>query len=288
MTILSSPHQQIQFGPGLPTLLINDQLRVIDQSPHILDQLSVGNLDGLLDLARQGQNLGVDAVDILVCHPDLDEVDLLPRIVARLLAEIGCPISLDTRNPIALEAALQEIQPYKALVNSVTAEDTSLETLLPLVKKYHAAVVGMPIGHIHGLPKTAVERITEAQVILNACDGMEIPREDVVLDAVCLASAAEPGSFRETMLTLQAYHNELGVATILGIGNAGFGMPASTVIDLAYLISGISWGLDSALVNPTTQGLVETVQATDFLVGRDVAGKRYIQNFRKKKALISQ
>jgi 5-methyltetrahydrofolate--homocysteine methyltransferase len=222
-------------------------------------------------------------IDILVFHPDLDEVELLPRIAKLINQEIGCPISLDTRNLEALEAALIEIKPYRALINSVTAEKDLLETILPLAKKYDAAVVGMPIGDTYGLPKILSERLFEAQVIVNACEGIGIEREKIIMDGICLASSAEPESFQVTVESLKAFRDELDVTTILGIGNAGFGMPTPTVIDLAYLVAAIPWGLNSALVNPTTKGLVDTVRAIDFLVNNDIGGKRYINWYRKNK-----
>lgn len=209
---------------------------------------------------------------------------MLPAIVKAIRDEIGCPISLDSRNPQALEAALHEIQPAKALINSVTAERASLEALLPLAQKYGAAIVGMPIGEQHGLPKTVEGRLAEGRVILEAAEGIGIPHQNVVLDAICLASAAEPGSYQITLETLRAFHDQLNVTTILGIGNAEHGMPEPTVIDLAYLVSAIPWGLDAALINPATRGLVETVRATDFLCGGDPWGRRYIQDYRHRKA----
>jgi 5-methyltetrahydrofolate--homocysteine methyltransferase len=223
-------------------------------------------------------------VDILVNHQDLDEVVLLPRIAVAVHDEIGCPISLDSRNPQALEAALAALQPHKALINSVTAETGSLEALLPIAKKYGAAMVGMPIGHAHGLPKTVEGRLAEATVIVREAERHGVPREDIVMDAICLASAAEPNSMQVTLETLAALHRELGVATLLGIGNAGYGMPDPTRIDLAYLLAAIPWGLDAALVNPASIGLVESVRAVDFLSGRDPHGRNYIQLYRNKKA----
>jgi 5-methyltetrahydrofolate--homocysteine methyltransferase len=141
----------------------------------------------------------------------------------------------------------------------------------------------MPIGHVHGLPRTVEGRLAEAQIIVKAAEEQGIAREDVVIDAICLASSAEPGSMRVTLETLRALHEELGVATILGIGNAGFGMPDQTRIDLAYLIAAVPWGLDAALVDPATPGLVESVRAVDFLTGNDLYGMRYIERFRARK-----
>ena len=283
MTRLTSPKGELHIGPSYPTVLINDQLRIMDQSQEILEQLAVNNFDGILKLARLGQQVGTDMVDILLMHPDLDEVNLLPAVAHAVRDEIGCPIALDSRNPDALEAALQALQPDKVLINSVTAESASLESLLPLAKKYGAALVGMPLGEKYGLPKTVEGRVAEGRVILEAAQAIGIPREDVVLDAICLASSTEPGSFQVTLETLRAFHEQLGVATTLGIGNAGHGMPEQTVIDLAYLVAAVPWGLDSALVNPVTCGLVETVRAVDFLSERDAWGRRYIQNYRSKR-----
>jgi 5-methyltetrahydrofolate--homocysteine methyltransferase len=284
MTVLTSRLGTLEFGPGLPTLLINDQLRVLDQSPQVLAELREGKLGKLLDLARFGQQVGMDMVDILVNHPDLDEATLLPEIAVAVHDEVGCPISLDSRNAEALERALSALQPHKALINSVTAETDSLETLLPIAKQYGAAVVGMPIGHAHGLPKTVEGRLAEARAIVQTAERYGIPREEVVIDAICLASSAEPGSMRVTLETLRAVHRDLGVATILGIGNAGFGMPDQTRIDLAYLLAAVPWGLDAALVDPATVGLIESVRAIDFLTGSDAYGRRYIQHCRAKQA----
>lgn len=283
MTALTSRNGTLEFGPGLPTLLINDQLRVMDQSPEVLAELQEGRIDKLIDLARFGQQVGTDMVDILINHLDLDETDLLPKIALAVHEEIGCPISLDSRDPQALDAALSALQPHKALINSVTAETDSLETLLPLAAKHGAAVVGMPIGHLHGMPKTVEGRLAEARVILESAMAYGIPREDLVIDAICLASAAEPGSMQVTLETLSALHRELEVTTILGIGNAGFGMPDQTRVDLAYLLAAVPWGLDAALVDPATPGLVESVRAIDFLVALDPYGLRYIDHFRAKR-----
>ncbi len=274
---LTSPNGEVIIGKNHSTVLINDQLKIIDQSPEIFDQLLEMKFDGILAKARSGYAKGIDMVDILISHPELNEVELLPRIARLIIREIGCPISLDSRNPEALEAALTEIRPYRGLINSVTAERESLNVLLPIAKKYNAAVVGMPIGDTYGLPKILSERIFEAQVIIDACEGIGIDRESILMDGICLASSAEPESFQVTVESVKAFQNDLDVSTILGIANAGFGMPTPTVIDLAYLVAAIPWGLNSAIVNPATRGLIDTVRAIDFLVNNDIGGKRYIK-----------
>jgi 5-methyltetrahydrofolate--homocysteine methyltransferase len=279
-TKLTSSNGDLFIGKGLPTVLINDQLRIMDQDPMIFEQLQKKDVNRLLDIAKSGYVSGMDMVDILIFHQDLDEVELLPRIAWSIKKEVGCPMALDSRNVDALSAALEAISPDKALINSVSAEKEVLESILPVAKKYGAAMVGMPIGDTYGLPKTVEGRVFEANVIIEACEGFGIRKEDLVMDGVCLASSAEPETFEITLQTLMAFQNDLEVSTILGIGNAGFGMPDQTVIDLAYLIGAIPWGLNSAIVNPNTEGLVKTVRAMDFLMNTDVGGKRYINYWR--------
>jgi 5-methyltetrahydrofolate--homocysteine methyltransferase len=247
MTTLTSRNGVLEFGIGRPLCLINDQLRVYDQSPAILHELKHGRFDSLLALARLGRDRGTHMVGILIGHHELDEATLLPALARAVHDEIGWPISLDTRDPAALDEALAALHPYKAMINSVSAEANCLDRL----------------------PRTVDERVAEAEIILAACDYYGIPREDVVLDAICLASSAESGSMQVTVQTLRTFHERLGATTILGIGNAGFGMPDPTRIDLAYLIAAVLNGLDAALVNPTTPGLLAGAQAINFLCGRD-------------------
>jgi 5-methyltetrahydrofolate--homocysteine methyltransferase len=282
MTTLTAPNGAVHFGADRPTLLINDQLRVMDQSPRVLEELHQGRFDTLLELARRGRAAGMQAADLLLVHHELDEVELLPRLAVQVLAETGCPVSLDTRNPAALEAALAALRPYKALLNSVSAEPEVMESLLPIAARYGAAVVGIPIGEGYGIPETVEGRLAGVQVILAAAAACGIPRQDVVIDAICLASAVAGDSLRVTLETLREV-NAMGLTTILGIGNAGHGMPTQTVIDLAYLIAAIPWGLHAALVDPATAGLQATVLAADFLTNRDPYGARYIAHYRAQR-----
>jgi len=288
MTVLTSRNGMLEIGPGAPTVLINDAFVIEENQPDLLQGVKVGCFDQVLALADLGARLGLDMVDILVNHPALDEVQVLPALAVAIHQRIGCPVSLDSRNPAAIEAALQALHPHKALVNSVSAEPDCLEAILPLVKKYGAAVVGMPMGREPGLPKTVEGRLAAARAILAAAERHGIARDDVVMDAICLASSVEPGSMAVTLETLRAFHSELGVATILGIGNAGFGMPDTTIIDLAYLIAAVPWGLDAALVDPRTPGLVALTRAIDFLTARDEFGLRYLKHYRTQQARIKR
>jgi 5-methyltetrahydrofolate--homocysteine methyltransferase len=279
MTQLIGTRSSVEFGPGLPLLLINDQLRVYDQSPAIFEALRCGDVAPLVHLAQAGAEKGCQAVDILVDHHQLNEADLLPKVFRAVDRALGCPISIDSRNAAAIERAVDGY-PGKAMLNSVVYETELLEQLLPLVAKYNMAVVSMLVDDVY-IPPTWQERLDVARKILQITDAAGIPRQDIVFDCVCLAAAAAPNSMQVTLDTLKAVHQELGMSTILGIGNAGFGMPDQTKLDMMYLSIAASWGLDAALVDFHTEHLQIFSRAVDFLTARDLYGVNYIALYRK-------
>ena len=281
MTKLTSRGGILEFGPGHPTMLINDQLYVINKPREIIEPLSNGNIDYFVNLAKWGYEMGMDMTAILLTHPEINEVEILPKLVRAIQDEIDIPIGLDTRNPEAIEAALEELHPYRSIIWTVTAEQALLDTLLPIAKKYNAVVAGMPMGkNSIKVPMTTEERIDEARTIIDACEGYGIPAEDVVIDAVCMPAALlEKDAYRVTLETVAAL-NEMGITTQLGVGNSGSNMPDPKHINLAYLLGALSWGLDAAFINPGIDGLIASVRAMDMLTERDPSCRRYLQHWR--------
>ncbi len=281
MTKLTSRNGVLEYGPGHPTMLINDQLYVINKPEHVVESLSKGQFDHFIELARRGHSVGTNMVAILLTHPMLNEVELLPQLVRAIHDEIGCPIGLDTRNPEAIEAALIEYRPYKSIIWTVTAEEELLDSLLPIAKRYGAVVAGMPMGRVSDrVPKTASERMAEVQVILDACEGYGIPREDVVIDAMVMpAGLLEPDSYHATLETISSL-KKMGITNQIGTGNAGSNMPGSDYINLSYLLGAMAHGLDSAFINPGINGLLTNVRAMDMLTERDPECRRYLKHWR--------
>jgi 5-methyltetrahydrofolate--homocysteine methyltransferase len=284
MTKLTSRGGTLEFGPGHPTMLINDQLYVINKPEEVIEPLSKGNIDYFVHLAKWGHELGMDMTAILLTHPEINEVEILPKLVRAIHDEIDIPIGLDTRNPQAIEAALEELYPYRSIIWTVTAEQEVLDALLPIAKKYNAVVAGMPMGKLSiKVPMTVEERISEAKTIIEACQGYGIPSEDVVIDAVCMPTALlEKDSYRITLETVAAL-SEMGITTQLGVGNSGSNMPDPKHINLAYLLGALSWGLDCAFINPGIDGLIPAVRAMDMLTERDPSCRRYLQHWRSLK-----
>ena len=281
MTQLTSSNGTLTFGKGYPAMLINDQLHVINKPDSIIEPISKGNIDYFIELAKWGKSLGADMTALLITHPEIDEVNLLPKLAKTIHEETGMQVGLDTRNAEAIEAALAELSPYKSIIWTVTAEQSMLEILLHIAKKYNALIAGMPTGFSgSGVPMTVEERITAAKKIIDSCLDFGIPREDIVIDAICMPVALlQKNSFQVTVETI-ALLSEMEITSQLGIGNAGSNMPSRDSIHLAYLLGALSWGLDAAFINPGIPGLISTVRAMDMLTERDPDCKRFLKHYR--------
>ena len=157
------------------------------------------------------------------------------------------PLVIDSTDPRAIEAALKEIG-GKCLVNSVTGDKERLESILPLVKKYGAAVVGLTIDD-SGIPQTAEERVRIAEKILDACIAHGIPKEDVIIDCLVMTASAEQDQAVETLKAISLIKEKLGLTTSLGISNVSFGLPERPLINATYLAMALGHGLDAAMVN---------------------------------------
>ena len=283
MTILTSRNGALQIGEDSPLVLINDQVQVLNLSSEVPVEHQHEFMDHLLSEVCEGFNAGIHMVDILVRNAIKEEADLLMQISVMIHEEVGCPISLDTRNVDALAKTLQALQPHKLLINSVTPDPACLKAILPLAVNFKAAIVGMPVSTRYGIPMTVEKRLCEAKIIIDAAISAGIPREDIIIDALCLPSSVQPGNMKLTLETIDYLHNQYKVSTILGISNAGYGMPDSAMIELTYLLAAASRGLDAALVNPHIPRLIDNIKAIDFLTARDPDGKKYIEYYRKNR-----
>ena len=277
--IVTYKDRKVELSEGLPTVVIGERINPTGKK-RLAEDFSKGKLDVLIQEALSQREAGVDILDVNVAASGIDEAIILPKAVLKVLEVSGLPVCIDSSNPEALKKAL-EVYPYKALVNSVTCQEKSLKAVLPLVKKFGASVVGLTMDD-SGIPKTADKRFNVAKRIIEVAESYGIPKEDIVIDCLCLAQAAETNSGVVTLETLTRVSRELGIATVLGVSNISFGMPDRKIINLSFLSQAISQGLNAAIVDPTIEGVVETILASDFLAGRDSYGKRYLKYYREK------
>jgi len=228
----------------------------------------------ILKQAAEQLNAGADILDVNVGAAGIDEVLMLPKVVKAVQSITGVPLQLDSANPAALEAALR-VTNGKPIVNSVNAEDESLDAILPLVKKYGAAVVGLTLDK-SGIPKKAEERLILAEKILNRALSLGIRREDVFIDCLTLTVGAEQESALETLKAVSLVKEKLGLKTVLGVSNISFGLPERGVINRTFLALALQSGLDLPIMNPNEKEMTDTVRAFNVLAGYDKNAAEYI------------
>lgn len=280
-TIVTGKDCEVKFGPGLPTVLIGERINPTGRK-KLAARLATGGLDIVKEEAISQKLAGAEILDVNVGAPGVKEKTVLPRAVEMALEATGLPICIDSANVEAIKAVLS-IYPYKALINSVTGEDKSLDTILPIVRESNAAVIGLTMDE-KGIPKTASTRVEIAQKIADRAESYGIEREDVVIDCLALAAGADPTSALVSLETLRIVTNELSLSTAMGISNISFGMPERKIINNTFLSMAIEAGLSAAIVDPTHDAVVYTVLSSNLLTGKDEYARRLLSFYREKGA----
>ncbi len=268
------------IGPERPFCIVGERINPTGRKA-LQAQLQAGDLSQLeLDVAEQVAG-GADMLDVNVGDPLADEVELMRRAIPLVQDLTDLPVSVDSSVVEALEAGLSEYD-GKALVNSVTGEDDRLEAILPLVAKHGAAVIGL--ANAEDIPMEPERRVEVARKIVSAAGDHGIPPEDVVIDPLAMPVGAEPRAVTLFLETVRLIREELGVNTTCGASNTSFGLPGRHTLGAAFLAVAQSHGLTSAIMDARRPEIVEAVRATDFLLGRDEWGARWIARYREKQA----
>ena len=279
-TIVQSPSRTVVIGPDQPFCVIGERINPTGRKAFQA-QLQVGDLSQLeIDTAQQVAG-GADMLDINVGDPLADEIELMRKAVPLVQGLTDLPLCIDSSVIEALEAGLSAYQ-GKALVNSVTGEDSRLEAILPIVAKYGAAVIGL--ANAEDIPMEPERRLEVAKKIVSVAGDYGIPPEDILIDPLAMPVGAEPRAVTLFLETLHLLRDELGVNTTCGASNTSFGLPGRHTLGAAFLAVAQSHGLTSAIMDARRTETVEAVRATDFLLGRDEWGARWIADFRKKQA----
>jgi 5-methyltetrahydrofolate--homocysteine methyltransferase len=232
--------------------------------------------DYVRDLAIRQVSAGADILDVNVGVPDLDEVALLPEVVEIVASVVEVPLCIDSANPEALAAGLS-VTPGKALVNSVNGEEAMLNVVLPIVKEYGAAVIGLTMDD-EGIPTDSETRVSIAGKILERAAKVGIPGEDVVIDPLAMAVGADTSAGIVTLESIKMIRQEFGVNISLGASNVSFGLPERHTINQAFLALAIGAGATCAITNPMK--LTAAIRAVDLMLGRDPFAGRYISHYR--------
>lgn len=217
---------------------------------------------------------GAQVLDVNAGLPGIDEAATLEQLVKDLQAVTDLPLQLDSSNPEALSRALR-IYNGKPIVNSVNGEPETLEKILPLCKKYGAAVVGLALDK-GGIPPTAEGRFAIAQRIVDAANAAGIPNEDIYIDCLTLTASAQQEGAVQTLEALSRCKRELGVRTVLGVSNISFGLPCRGYLNTTFLTMAMSAGLDLAIMNPNTPEMMAAVRAYRVLTSQDLQSTDYV------------
>lgn len=228
----------------------------------------------ILNQAIEQTYAGADILDVNVGLPEIDEKDMMVRAIKELQGITDVPLQIDSTIPEVLEAALR-VYNGKPIVNSVNGEEKSMETVLPLVKKYGASVVGLTLDQ-NGIPPKAEERFAIAQRILKRAQEYGIPKEDVYIDCLTLTASAEQEAVMETLKALKRVKDELGLRTVLGVSNISFGLPNRPVINQNFLTMALTHGLDLPIINPNVDAMTGAVRSYKLLTNIDKNSAEYI------------
>ncbi|MDE7363169.1 MAG: homocysteine S-methyltransferase family protein [Oscillospiraceae bacterium] len=220
---------------------------------------------------------GAEILDVNVGLPDIDEKEMMLAAVDAVQSVTDAPLQIDTTETDVLEAALRNVS-GKPIVNSVNGEDEKLEAVLPLVKKYGAAVVGLALDK-DGIPKTAEKRFEIAEKILKRALEYGIPKRDVYIDCLTLTASAEQDNVMETVKALRMVRERLGLKNVLGVSNISFGLPNRELVNTTFLTMAMNSGLDLPIMNPNSAAMIGAVRAFRLLSGYDRNGADFIERY---------
>ena len=278
-TVLRSQSKTVVIGAGQPFCIIGERINPTGRKVFQA-QLQKGDLSQIeIDVAEQ--LAGADVLDVNVGDPLADEVGLMEQAIPLVQGLTDLPLCIDSSIIEALEAGLAAYE-GKALVNSVTGEDGRLQTILPIVARYGAAVIGL--ANDDEIRMEPEDRLAIAKKIVSAAGDFGIPPEDVVIDPLAMPIGAEPRAVTAFIATLHLLRDELGVNTTCGASNTSFAMPGRHGLGATFLAIAQSHGLTSAIMDARSLQCVDAVRASDLLLGRDEWGATWIRRYREQKA----
>ena len=244
---------------------------------RVQQALRDGDMNYILEQAVSQAEAGAQILDVNVGAPGVDEPARMEQVVKALQSVVSLPLQLDSSHAEALERGLR-VYNGKPIVNSVNGEPEVLEKVLPLCKKYGAAVVGLAIDE-RGIQPKAEDRVAIARRIKKAALEAGIPQEDIYIDCLTLTASAQQEDVLATVQALHTCKTELGVRTILGVSNISFGLPCRPYLNTTFLTMAMYAGLDLAIMNPSSEEMMAAVYAYNVLTNRDKQSGRYIARY---------
>ena len=270
---LTSERRTVEFGMDGSFLIVGERINPTGKK-LLQAQLREGNFDRVLQFAEEQEHDGALILDVNMGMSGIDEKAVMLRAIEEVSGVTNLPLSLDSSHVDVLETALRQY-PGRALVNSVSLEREKYEKLLPLVKKYGAMFILLPLSD-KGLPENIEEKKQIIETVLTRAYSLGLTRDDVIVDGLVSTVGANRKAALETLETIR-YCRERGLATICGLSNISFGMPERSFVNTAFLTLAIREGLTMAIANPSQELLVGCALATDLLLAKEEADIRFIE-----------
>ena len=270
---LTSERMTVSFGLDQNFIIVGERINPTGKKA-LQAQLREGSLEMVTRFAEEQESCGAQILDINMGMSGIDEKKMMLSAILEVSGVTNLPLSLDSSHVEVLEEALRQY-PGRALINSVSLESEKFEKLLPLVKKYGAMFILLPLSD-KGLPENLEEKKQIIQTILDRALSLGLTKEDIIVDGLVTTVGANPNAALETLETIR-YCKELGLATICGLSNISFGMPERSYVNTAFLTLAIQAGLTMAIANPSQELLVTSALATDLLLAKEGADLKYIE-----------
>ena len=277
---------------GVTNAVVFDEPRVIGErinptgKKKFKEALEKNDLDYILNEGLSQVNAGADVLDVNVGHSEIDEEQMMQKVVTSLQGSIGLPLQLDSTSPEVLEKALR-VYTGKAIINSVNGEEKSLSAVLPLAKKYGAAIVGLTLDE-DGIPETAEKRVEIAEKIINRATEIGIPKEDIIIDCLTMTVSAKQSAAQITLDAMKQVKEKFGVKTTLGVSNVSFGLPQREVVNTAFVTLALENGLDLPIMNPNSASMIGAVRAYKVLKSIDKDSVEYVSALSGEKAPVQE
>lgn len=272
-TIVSSYGKAVVFGEK--PIIIGERINPTGKS-KMKQALKENHLDYLLKEAITQQEKGADILDVNVGLPDINEPEMMKKVIPEIQSVTNLPLQIDTVNVTALEGAMR-LYNGKPMVNSVTGKQESMDKVFPLIQKYGGVVVGLTLDE-DGIPKTAEGRLAIAKKIIREAEKYGIDKKDIVIDVLTMTISSEPEGAKTTLEALEMVKTICGVHTVLGVSNISFGLPTRPIINANFYTMAMQKGLSAGIINPSSEAMMNSYYAFCALMNLDENCENYIAN----------
>ena len=275
-TIVTSGCKAVEFGRE--PIIIGERINPTGKS-RFKQALRDNDLPYILGEGIAQQEAGAHLLDVNVGLPEIDEQAMMCKVVTELQSLSPLPLQIDTSDPETMASAMR-IYNGKPLVNSVTAKQSSMRAIFPLVKKYGGVVIGLTITE-NGIPETAQGRVEAARLIVETAKEYGIDKRDIIIDPLTMAVSAGQDAALVTLDALSRIRRELGVYTSLGVSNVSFGLPQRENVTSAFFLMALQAGLNAAIMNPLSHSMMRAYRSFCALSGYDEGCRAYIDAYAK-------